>query len=285
MTTNDTKKILIVGGAGKTGARVKRLLDAAGVETRAVSRSTSPAFDWTQPDNWHRALLDIDAAYLTYHPDLSVPEAAGHIAQFCKLAKSAGVKHVVLLSGRGEAGATNAERALQDSGLAWNIVQASWFAQNFSENFMLEQIQNRQLIVPAGCAPEPFIDIDDIAEVVVATLMEPGLHNRLFEVTGPACLTFAECCAAMSEGIGETVQAVEVPLADYLAGLRQAGVPDEFVALLEELFGQLFDGRNAQTATGVRQALGREATTFNTYVAKTAASGVWHSGESHHDIA
>jgi uncharacterized protein YbjT (DUF2867 family) len=277
MQTNKTQKVLIVGGAGKTGARVNRLLKNAGVETLAVSRSTSPSFDWAKSDNWRSILEGIDAAYLTYHPDLSVPEAAGHIAEFCQLAKQAGVQHVVLLSGRGEAGAAKAEQALQESGLAWNIVQASWFAQNFSENFMLEQIQSRQLIVPAGCAPEPFIDIDDIAEVVVATLMEPGLHNRLFEVTGPACLTFAECCAAMSEGIGETVQAVEVPLEDYLAGLREAGVPDEFVALLEELFGHLFDGRNASTASGVRQALGREATPFSSYVAKTAPSGIWQN--------
>jgi uncharacterized protein YbjT (DUF2867 family) len=37
--------ILIIGGAGKTGARVSALLRARGAPTRPVSRSTSVPFD------------------------------------------------------------------------------------------------------------------------------------------------------------------------------------------------------------------------------------------------
>ena len=67
--------ILIVGKNGKTGARVEARLQAAGVPTLGVSRSTTPAFDWEAPETWPAVLEGVRAAYLTYHPDLSVPQA------------------------------------------------------------------------------------------------------------------------------------------------------------------------------------------------------------------
>ena len=240
-----------------------------------MSRSTVPAFDWIDSSTWPAALDGVTGAYLTYHPDLSVPEAEGHIRTFCDLALEAGVEHVVLLSGRGEEGAARAEQVLRNSGLAWNIVQASWFAQNFSENFMLDGILAGELVVPAGTTREPFIDIDDIADVAVATLMEPGLRNRLFELTGPRAMTFAECVHEIAAVAGYDVRLTEVPLDAYVQALRDEGLPEYLVELLRELFTDLFDGRNAHTAQGVREALGRPATDFTEYARKTAAAGAW----------
>ena len=269
--------ILIVGANGKTGARVQRRLSAAGIPTRGVSRSTTPAFDWEDPSGWPEALAGVRAAYLTYHPDLSVPQAEGAIRTFAELAKQAGVEHLVLLSGRGEDGAQRAEAMLRSSGLAWNVVQASWFAQNFSENFMLDGVLAGELILPDCAAQEPFVDVDDIADVAVAALLEPGLRNRLFEVTGPELLTFEDCIQAINAVTDHPVRLTQLPLPDYLSALREAGVEPALVELLEELFTVLFDGRNAHTANGVYEALGRPATDFKTYAAKAAASGVWQA--------
>ncbi len=276
-------KILIVGANGKTGTRVDARLRAAGIATLGVSRSTNPKFDWADASNWPVVLEGVKGAYLTYHPDLSVPEAEGHIREFCNIARNAGLEHVVLLSGRGEEGAARAEHVLRESGLDWNIVQSSWFAQNFSENFLLDGILAGELVVPAGTAPEPFIDIDDIADVVVATFMESGLRNRLFEVTGPRAMTFAECVNEISAAAGYSVRLDEVPLDVYIQALRDQDVPEYLVRLLRELFTDLFDGRNAHTAEGVRDALGRPATDFADYARKTGAMGAWvraHAAET-----
>ncbi len=224
-------KILIVGANGKTGARVEARLQAAGIATLGVSRSTNPKFDWADASTWSAVLEGVKSAYLTYHPDLSVPEAEGHIREFCNVARQAGLEHVVLLSG--------------------------------------------ELVVPVGTAPEPFIDIDDIADVVVTAFMEPGLRNRLFEVTGPRAMTFAECINEISAAAGYPVHLVEVPLDAYIEALRDQDVPEYLVELLRELFTDLFDGRNAYTAEGVREALGRPATDFAEYARKTAATGAW----------
>ena len=267
--------ILIVGKHGKTGARVESRLQAAGIPTRGVSRSTHPAFDWEAPETWPAVLEGVRAAYVTYHPDLSVPQAEGTIRDFVRMARQAGVEHIVLLSGRGEDGAKRAEDVLRASGVDWNVVRASWFAQNFSENFMLDGILAGELVMPVCETREPFIDVDDIADVAVAALLERGLRNRLFEVTGPRAMTFAECMTAISEATGQRVKLRQVPLDAYLAALADQGVPPMMRSLLEELFTVLFDGRNAATADGVREALGRPATDFQTYARKTAATGVW----------
>jgi len=56
--------VLITGGTGKTGRRVAEQLSAGGVAVRAVSRSTNPAFDWSDESSWHAALNGADALYL-----------------------------------------------------------------------------------------------------------------------------------------------------------------------------------------------------------------------------
>lgn len=62
--------ILIIGGGGKTGARVNTLLNARGIATRPVSRSTAIPFDWTKPEIWPAALDGVSKAYVTYQPGL-----------------------------------------------------------------------------------------------------------------------------------------------------------------------------------------------------------------------
>jgi uncharacterized protein YbjT (DUF2867 family) len=267
--------IVIIGKNGKTGARVNQRLQALGYATRAVSRSTSPAFDWENPATWQPAIAGTRAAYVTYQPDLAVPGAEAAITEFVRVAAEAGLEHIVLLSGRGEAGAQRAEQILIDSGITWNIVRCSWFMQNFSESFMLDGILDGELVLPAGDTVEPFIDVDDIADVAVAALTEPRHRNKLFEVSGPRALTFAECIQTIAEAIGRPLKYTQVPVDVYIDALKQQGVPEDMQWLLHELFTVVFDGRNSQVMPGVEQALGRPATDFNTYVQKTLATGVW----------
>ena len=126
-----TNTTLIIGKNGKTGRRVEALPSQQGHSTRGVSRSTAPSFDWEKPETWPACLQGCQSAYVTFQPDLAVPAAQGVIAAFITAAKSAGVQHIVLLSGRGEAGAELAEKQVMESGLDWNVVRASWFNQNF----------------------------------------------------------------------------------------------------------------------------------------------------------
>lgn len=274
--------ILIIGKNGKTGLRVEQRLQALGYVTRGVSRSTAPAFDWEDQGTWRAAMDGARSAYITFAPDLAIPSAEQAICQLVEMAAELGLRHLVLLSGRGEAGAGRAERVLEESGLDWNVVRASWFMQNFSESFMIEGILSGELMLPAGDILEPFIDVDDIADVAVATLTRPALRNRVFEVSGPRALTFGACVEAISEATGYPVKYTQIPVESFIQGLRVQGAPDELLWLMRELFDVVFDGRNSSPTAGVEEALGRPATDFGEYLRKVMATGAWdRSGIQH----
>ena len=113
---------------------------------------------------------------------------------------AAGVDRLVLLSGRGEeeAQVDRAARPGPRHRLRRSCAR-SWFSQNFSEDYLLDAVLSGEVALPAGDAPEPFVDADDIADVAVAALTEDGHAGQLYEVTGPRLLTFAEAVAEIAK--------------------------------------------------------------------------------------
>ncbi|QND53134.1 NAD(P)H-binding protein [Phyllobacterium sp. 628] len=277
--TSPAKPILIVGGTGKTGRRVVDRLGAQGVPVRIGSRSANPSFDWEDRSTWLPALEGVHAAYITYYPDLAVPGATEAVEALARLAVANGVKRLVLLSGRGEHEAQRAEKALQASGADWTIVRASWFAQNFSENVMLDSILAGELALPVGNVGEPFIDTDDIADVVAAALTDDRHIGQLYEVTGPRLLTFADAVAEIAKATNRDIRYLTITPEQFSEGLAQEQIPADLIALLNELFTEVLDGRNEHLTDGVQRALGRAPRDFSDYVQKTAATGIW-SGTS-----
>lgn len=271
----NAQSIAIVGATGKTGQRVLAQLQDLKYSVRALSRNSEYPFDWTDKSGWAKALQGVESAYVTYFPDLAVPQAAEDIRAFVELSKSLGVKHIVLLSGRGEEGAQLAEQLVIGSGLEWGIVRASWFMQNFSESFMLEGIKSGQLVLPRPKADEPFIDADDIADVVVAALTRSELRNHLLEITGPQLIPFEACVKMISEVAGREITFKTASVDDYLLGAKAQGLADDIVWLINELFGNVLDGRNESTTDMVEKVLGRPAKSFQQYAAETAQTGIW----------
>ena len=136
----NTNTILVIGSTGKTGKRVATRLTDLGIDVRHGSRSSATPFDWDQPSTWAPALHGATAAYVTYSPDLAVPGSVDAITELVALARAAGVRRLVLLSGRGEEEAKRAEDVVRASGLEWTIVRATWFAQNFSEGNFADEL-------------------------------------------------------------------------------------------------------------------------------------------------
>lgn len=272
-TTGGT--ILVLGGTGKTGRRVAKQLQALGVKTQIASRSSDQPFDWNDRSTWDAALSGVTAVYVTYAPDLAIPGAKEAIHAFIERAVEQGVKRLVLLSGRGEEEAQACEQIIQESGVEWTIVRASWFNQNFSEGEFLGMILDGAITLPAANIPEPFIDVDDIADVAVAALTEEGHAYEIYEVTGPRLLTFTDLAQEISSAAGREIQFVQIPKEAFAAAISDSGAPDDVAWLLNYLFETVLDGRNAYLGDGVQRALGREPKDFSVYANEVAATGVW----------
>jgi uncharacterized protein YbjT (DUF2867 family) len=271
----NAKTTLVLGGTGKTGRRIVVQLAARKVPVRIGSRSATPSFDWDNRSTWPVALMNVDAVYISYYPDLAAPGATEAIRAFCKLAVRLGVRRLVLLSGRGEPEAQRCEEIVRNSGAQWTVLRCSWFNQNFSENYLLEPILAGEVALPAPNVGEPFVDADDIADAAVAALTDGKHAGQLYELTGPRLLTFAEAIAEIARASGREIRYVQVSMDDYCVALEQAQLPPEFVGLIKYLFTEVLDGRNAHLTDGVQRALGRAPRDFAEYARHAAASGAW----------
>lgn len=269
---------MVVGSTGKTGSRIAERLARKGVSIRHGSRRANPSFDWLQDSTWSPCLKGVESVYISFSGDLAVAGSSDIIVAFVSEAKRQGVKRAVLLTGRGEDEAKKSERALQQSGLLWTIVRAAWFNQNFSEGAFADLVDTGQISLPAGDTPEPFVDADDIADVVVAALTEPGHEDEVYDLTGPRLMTFSDIANTLSIATGREITFLDVPHDAFIAHVQETAAPHEVVWLLDYLFTTLLDGRNASVSDGVERALGRPAKDFSAYAQSVAAAGGWGAG-------
>jgi uncharacterized protein YbjT (DUF2867 family) len=272
----EAKQILVLGANGKTGSRVVERFEKRNLPVRKGSRSAVPKFDWEYSENWKEVLEGISSVYITFQPDLAVEGSDDAIRLLSRLAKEAGVEKLVLLSGRGEKEAEVCEKIIMESGLKWTIVRASWFNQNFSESFFLDPILQGYVSLPVGDVKEPFIDADDIADVVVASLTEEGHDGKLYEVTGSRLLSFKEAIAEIAETVGRPIVYEQPSTEEYVAQMTAYQIPQDYINLTTYLFTEVLDGRNASTSHGIEEALGRKPKDFSKYVKEIAASGLWN---------
>jgi uncharacterized protein YbjT (DUF2867 family) len=266
--------ILVIGATGKTGARVAAKLEAKGLPVRRGSRNSATPFDWEAPETWAPALSGVRAAYITYFPDLAFPGAVEKLESLVETAKDAGLEHLVLLSGRGEHHARLGEEVVRTSGIDFTLVRAAWFAQNFSEGYLRDPILAGVLPMPGGDIAEPIIDIEDIADVAVAALTEDGHRGKLYEVTGPRLMTFADMAEVLGQATGRSIRHIPISFDDFHANVAASGgsfVADVFTAIARETL----DGRNAHTTDGVMQALGRPPRDFADFARSAAKAGTW----------
>jgi uncharacterized protein YbjT (DUF2867 family) len=280
-----TDTYLVLGGTGKTGNRLTRLLVAAGATARPGSRTPAPPttgvqpvrFDWYDDSTWAAALDGVTGVYLV-PPALRMdhPPLLGRLAE---QALAAGAQRLVLLSARGvDAGPDNpliaAERAVTSvAGDRLTVVRPTWFMQNFTESFFADGVAAGTLVAPTGDGAEPFVDVEDIAAVAAAALLDDGHGGRTYELSGPTALTFAEAAALLSARAGHEVRHVDLPVADWVAGSEANGLPPEYAGMLGALFGVIRDGHDARLSSGVQDALGRPATSLEDWAEREVQPG------------
>ncbi|MFE3138471.1 NAD(P)H-binding protein [Streptomyces scopuliridis] len=276
MSNNTT---LVLGATGKTGRRVAARLRLHGTHVRAASRSSRTRFDWSDPGSWDAALWGITAAYVV------APPVPGPVHEFVARAEAAGVRRLVLLSGRGAdtwgdstfgLDMRSAEDAVRGSALEWTVLRPSNFNQNFDEDVFHAPLVAGELALPAGVVPEPFIDIDDVADVAAAVLTETGRHaGRVYELTGPRALTFGEAVELISRASGLPIAYRQISPAEYAATLVEEGLSEDDAHHVAEMFVFMERGLIATTTDDLATVLGRAPRTFEDYVVRAAAAGAW----------
>ncbi len=270
-----TSPILITGGTGRTSRRVADRLRARGLETRIASRSGAVPLDWHDDAGWDAALAGAAAVYVCYSPDLALPGADAVIEAFTARAVRHGVGRIVLLSGRGEDSAQTCEDIAFAASPGTTVVRCSWFQENFSEHFLLPGVLDGRIAVPADQVREPFVSLEDVADVAALALTSDTHAGEVLELTGPEALTFTEVARILSGVLGRRVEHVPGTPPELIDGLIAAGAGPDEAAGIAWLFEEVLDGRNTATTDTVERVLGRPATPFDTFARRAAAAGAW----------
>jgi uncharacterized protein YbjT (DUF2867 family) len=275
-------RILIVGASGTVGSELSRLLVAQGESVVKVTHRKPEAADQVQVDLVSRAGLKpafqgIDRAFLLAPPGHADQDAL--LAPLMDEARAQGLRKVVLMSAMGANADENAplrkaERRLEASGLAWNIIRPNWFMQNFN-TFWLHGIQTAgQIFLPAGDAKGSFIDARDIAAVAARLLTNDTFANRDFDLTGPRALDHAEVAAILTQATGKAIGYTDITPDAMLQGLLGAGLPQDYAAFLVQILGYFKAGYAERTTDAVLQITGRPPRTIEQYAKDYRASWV-----------
>jgi uncharacterized protein YbjT (DUF2867 family) len=265
---------VILGGTGKVGRRLTQLLRAAGHTATPVGR---PRFDWHDQSTWPGTLMGADGVFIV-GPG-SAADWSPALTRFLAAAAEAGVQHAVLLSARGveflpDGAVAASEKALRAGPLAWTILRPAHFAQNFTEAMFVPV--DGTIIAPVGDGAEPFIDVEDLAEVAAATLTGRGYDNRIVALSGPAALTFPEAAAVLESESGQPTRFRSESDEAHVARLRAAGTPEGYIHWRMAMLGGIRTGADAYVSDGVPVVLGRPATSFAAWAAREVAGGGGH---------
>jgi uncharacterized protein YbjT (DUF2867 family) len=250
--------VLVTGARGNIGSRAVDKLVKSGARVRVLLRRPNPAFDgapggtpievvigaYDDAPAVAKAMQGVSRAlFITAGPEL-----ARHDGALAQAAKAAGVEHVVKVSVFGaRAGGSeipawhhDGEQQIAATGVATTFLRPSSFASN-ARGWIATLGTMGKAFGALGTAALPVIHPDDIADVAVLALTQPGHAGKAYELTGPEALTPAAQVAILAEVTGQAYEYVNVPDEAAHKGMLDAGMPgpmaDAMLHLVQALRG------------------------------------------------
>ena len=273
-------KILVTGATGNVGQEVIRLLQSQDCNVCAAVRNPNSAkqilgsniqtvpFDFTNPDTFGHAFLQVNKLFLVRPPALA--NIRLQIAPALNAAKLAGVEHIVFLSILGAERNrflphSKIERYINQLGIKATFLRASFFMQNLN-TIHTEDIKVRgELLLPAGNGKTSFIDVRDIAAVAVRTLIEDGHQGRAYTLTGAEALTYYEVADIFTSVLGKRVR-YNPSLLNFVRQMRSKRLPIGFILVMVAIYTSARLGLAGNITPDTEQLLNRSPLTIRQYI-------------------
>jgi uncharacterized protein YbjT (DUF2867 family) len=273
------KNYLIVGASGSVGSLVANTLAQQGVQVHALTSKRERSdkvegnirwlfADLKSGEGVNASFENVDRAFI-FAPPGYVPQNT-IVSPLIKEATRRKLEKVVLLTALGANAVETAplriaELELERSGLAYNIVRPNWFMQNFNTFWIHGINEQGKILLPTGKAKGSFIDVRDIANVVVRLLTSDDLNNRDFDITGAQSLDHDEVAAILSHVSGRAITYQEITPESLKQAFLGAGLPEDYADFLLLILGFFAQGYSADITTSVKELLGREPISFEQY--------------------
>lgn len=251
--------LLVVGANGHVGRAVVSELAGQEHPLRAFVRNPG-TFDIRAPNvdiavgnlsdvgSVQRALEGVDTAFLASTFDPSLPDLQ---IRFIELAKAAGVRRIVQLSGTGAdmhrccvrafSWYGQVERALLASGLQHTRLRPTFLMQILLKD--AHSIATQGVICgPYRNVPWLWVDARDVAGVAAAALIDDRHAGQIYAITGAEALTFADLAARLAVVLNKPVRYHDITANEMRGRLQAAGTPPAMIAAALEIWDAYVSG-------------------------------------------
>ncbi|WP_158880426.1 NAD(P)H-binding protein [Amycolatopsis anabasis] len=242
--------ILVTGATGSVGRLVVDELVRAGARNvRALTNNPEKAALPAEvevvtgylgrPSSLPAALAGVDTVYLAPLP--------AKVGEFADLAKQAGVRRVVTLSGllADEEAAQDpsqwhyylVEKTVEEAGFDWTHLRPGAFMNNTLD--WAESIRTEGVVrAPYPHAAQTPIDLGDIAAVAAVALLDDKHTGEKYPMSGPEAISQLEQVRAIGRAIGRDIRFEELTREQFHEAWGANGVPADVIEWLLDGWAQ-----------------------------------------------
>lgn len=275
--------ILVTGATGNVGKDlVKRLVDK-GAQVRVLLRDQKKAAalgdrvevvigDLNKPETLGAPMQGVEKLFLVT-PD------TGQVANLLKVAKQAGVKHVVKLStieadrslGPGK-WHRQQEELIKSMGFEWTFLRPTMMMVNTIE-WWGETIKSQNAVYfPGGKGKVSPVDPRDVATIACTVLTQSGHEGQIYGLTGPEAFTISEMVQIVAKALDKPIRYTDVPVFAAAMGMLRFGLPFYVVMGLIQTLGALRRSEHAYVTDVVEQVGKCKPRTFNEWCRENIAA-------------
>lgn len=251
--------LLIVGANGHVGRAVLNELAGQSQPVRAFVRNAGKADvhaaniemvvgNLAEVGTVQRALEGVETAFLASTFDPSLPDLQ---IRFIELAKAAGVRRIVQLSGTGAdthrccvrafSWYGQVERALLASGLEHTRLRPTFLMQMLLKD--AHSIATQGVICgPYRNTPWMWVDARDVAAVASAALTDGRHAGQIYSITGAEALTYADLAARIAVVLNKPVRYFDITSNEMRGRLQAIGTPPALIAAAVEVWDAYVSG-------------------------------------------
>ena len=164
------------------------------------------------------------------------------------------------------------EKEIEASGLSWTLLRPNSFMQNIA-NFYAPTIKSQGAFsIPSKGSRMSHVDVRDIAAVAQKALTEGGHERKIYTLTGPQALTYAEIAETLSSTLGKKIAYVDISDEEYKKGAMASGMPEFYADAILDLIQFIEAGKAAQVTSDIERVTGTKPIGFDRFARDYAAA-------------
>jgi NAD(P)H dehydrogenase (quinone) len=272
-------KLLVTGATGKLGSKVVTTLlkkvpaNQIAVSVRNPEKADSLRAqgvdvrhgDFDQPESLDHAFTGIDRLLIISTTGDTETRTRQH-ANAVSAAERAGVKFIAYTSIVNAQKSTNAlapthqatEQAILKTGIPYSFLRNNWYLENELSSIQAV-LADAPWVTSAGNGKVGWALQQDYADAAAAVLTSNGHENTIYELSGKL-RTQKELASALGEVLGKSVSVEDVDDSTYTKIMKQAGVPEFLLPMLEGIQKDICEGSLEVSSNDFEKLLGHPLT-------------------------